>query len=344
MKAKVGTYDTQEVKMKRHGNLFSKIVDKENIKLAHMNARKGKTFYKEVKDIDANIDKYVDEIHNMLVENTYQVSEYKMFKKNDKGKIREIYKLDYYPDRIIHHAILQILEPIWKPMLIKNTYQSIKGRGVKLCKRDVHKCIKANMDKEIWVLKADIQKFYPSVDNNILKTIVSKKIKCKETLNLLYIIIDSMKGLPIGNYISQYLGNIYLMYFDYFVKSNSSVLGYFRYCDDIVVISESKDSVKLISSLVNNYLVDKLNLKVKSNVQYFKLKHRALDFVGFRFYWEGSLKLRNSIIKKMVVILRLNRIKSIAAYFGWVLEARCFSAWNKFYLGERYGSKRSYRR
>ena len=79
--------------MKRHGNLFSKIVDKENIKLAHMNARKGKTFYKEVQDIDANIDKYVDEIHNILVEGTYTVSEYKMFIKDDKGKITKIIKL-----------------------------------------------------------------------------------------------------------------------------------------------------------------------------------------------------------------------------------------------------------
>ena len=105
--------------MKRHGNLFEKIVDKDNIRLAHKNARKGKAFYSEVKDIDLNLEYYVDEIHNMLVNKTYEVGEYKMFKKNDKGKIREIFKLDYYPDRIIHHAILQVLEPIWKSILIK---------------------------------------------------------------------------------------------------------------------------------------------------------------------------------------------------------------------------------
>ena len=95
--------------MKRHGNLFEKIIGKDNIRLAHKNARKGKTFYSEVKDIDLNLEYYVDEIHNMLVNKTYEVGEYKMFKKNDKGQIREIYKLDYYPDRIIHHAILQVL-------------------------------------------------------------------------------------------------------------------------------------------------------------------------------------------------------------------------------------------
>ena len=114
--------------MKRHGNLFDKIINKDNLRLAHKNSRKGKTHYKEVKTIDENIDKYIDQLHYMLKEGLYTVGEYKMFVKNDKGKLREIYKLDYWPDSVIHHAILQILEPIWKPMLIKHTYQSIKCR------------------------------------------------------------------------------------------------------------------------------------------------------------------------------------------------------------------------
>lgn len=330
--------------MKRHGNLFSKIVDKENIKLAHMNARKGKTFYAEVQKIDADIDMYVDEIHNMLVEGTYTVSEYKMFIKNDKGKIREIYKLDYYPDRIIHHAILQVLEPIWKPMLINSTYQSIKGRGVKACKRDVHKCIKANMDKEVWVLKLDIKKFYPSVNNEILKFIISKKIKCKETLELLYRIIDSMNGLPIGNYISQYLGNIYLMYLDQLIKFLPTTVGYFRYCDDIIVFSNSKDNIKEICAIITKYLESELKLSVKNNVQYFSLNKRPLDFVGFVFMFNGKVRLRRSIVKRMKNALAENKTESVSAYYGWVLESKAFGLWNKYYKGERYGNKRSYRR
>ena len=135
--------------MKRHGNLFEKIVNKDNIRLAHKNARKGKTFYSEVKDIDLNLDYYVDEIHDMLVNKTYEVGEYKMFKKNDKGKIREIYKLDYYPDRIIHHAILQILEPIWKGMFRRDFLQSsvrpcLVVRGTSLIRRISTNCAKSS--------------------------------------------------------------------------------------------------------------------------------------------------------------------------------------------------------
>lgn len=327
--------------MKRHGNLFDKIVDKDNIRLAHKNARKGKTFYAEVQKIDADIDKYVDEIHSMLVEGTYTVSEYKMFVKNDKGKIREIHKLDYYPDRIIHHAILQVLEPIWKPMLINSTYQSIKGRGVKACKRDVEKCIKENKDTELWVLKLDIKKFYPSVNNEILKFIVSKKIKCKKTLELLYCIIDSMKGLPIGNYISQYLGNIYLMYLDQLVKSLSIAVGYFRYCDDIIVFSNSKDNIKEICVIIAKYLENELKLSVKNNVQYFSLNRRPLDFVGYVFMSNGKVRLRSSIVKRMKDALVKNKIESVSAYYGWVLESKAFGLWNKHYKGDKYGNKRS---
>ena len=344
MKAKVGIYNTQRGLMKRHGNLFHRIVDKENIKLAHKNARKGKTFYKEVQDIDANIDYYVDKIHEMLVDGTYQVGEYKMFKKNDKGKVREIYKLDYYPDRIIHHAILQILEPIWKAMLIKNTYQSIKGRGVKACKRDVNRFIGKNTDKDLWILKIDINKFYPSVDNAILKDIISRKIKCKDTLWLLYTIIDSKEGLPIGNYISQYLGNIYLSYFDQSVISRQYVKSYFRYCDDIVIVAESKEAIKDIYSYVEHYLNCELNLKIKSNKQYYALQFRNLDFVGFVFLTNGKVKLRNNIKVNMCKALKKNKTESISAYYGWALEARAFSLWNKYYIGDKYGNKRSNRR
>ena len=129
--------------MKRIGNLYHKIHDIENIKLAHKNARKGKTHYTEVKEVDNNIDYYCNLILVMLVNKTFKNSKYETFIKNDKGKDRTIYKLPYFPDRIIHHAILQVLEPIWKKTFIKNTHQSIKCRGVHNAKRDVLKAIQA---------------------------------------------------------------------------------------------------------------------------------------------------------------------------------------------------------
>ena len=90
--------------MKRHGNLFNKITDIDNLRMAHKNARKGKTAYREVIDVDSNEEYYLSALKDMLESKSYKVSPYKMFKKIDKGKEREIYKLPYFPDRIIHHA------------------------------------------------------------------------------------------------------------------------------------------------------------------------------------------------------------------------------------------------
>ena len=323
------------MKLKRHGNLFNKITDIDNLRMAHKNARKGKTTYREVIDVDSNEEYYLNALKNMLESKSYKVSPYKMFKKIDKGKEREIYKLPYFPDRIIHHAILQVLEPIWKKLLIKNTYQSIKGRGVTSCKRDVQKCLRKYRSDDVWVTKFDIKKFYPSVNNEILKTIISRKIKCKSTLELLYTIIDSHEGLPIGNYISQYLGNLYLTGLDYFMKSNSDVLGYFRYCDDIVVVSACKDSASRVYLDTKHYVNTKLHLEIKHTSQYFSITNRKLDFVGFVYLYNGKTKLRKSIIKNMVKSLKKNNEKSIASYYGWCLESRSFSLWTKYYKGDK---------
>ena len=320
--------------MKRYNNLYGSIIDKDNIRLAHKNARKGKTSYTEVKEVDDNIERYIDILHSMLSLGTYSPSAYTMFKKNDKGKIREIYKLPYFPDRIVHHAILQVLEPIWKKVLVKQTYQSIRGRGVTKCKRDLEKSLGRLNYENTWCVKIDVEKFYPSVDNSILKVIVAKKIKCYKTLGLLYKIIDSMQGLPIGNYISQYLGNLYLAYMDHYILSIPSVLTYSRYCDDIVVIVRSKANAKMILNLLNSYLNDKLKLKIKSNKQYFCIMYRGIDYVGFVFTSKG-VRLRKTIVSKFKRASRVNDDLVMSSYYGWLLECHSATLWLKYYKGSK---------
>jgi RNA-directed DNA polymerase len=131
--------------MKRYGYLYPKIWDMDNIKLAHKNARKAKLHYHEVQMVNANEEKYFQMIQDMLRDKTFKNSEYEVFIKNDSGKDREIYKLPYFPDRIIHHCIMQVLEPIWVSTLITDTYSSLKGRGIH---RGVKQIKKALSDKE----------------------------------------------------------------------------------------------------------------------------------------------------------------------------------------------------
>lgn len=318
--------------MKRVGNLYPLICDIENIKLAHKNARKGKTHYKEVKLVDEDVDYYCKLIQEMLVNKTFANSQYEVFTKVDKGKKREIYKLPYFPDRIVHHAILQVLEPTWKKTFINTTYQSIKGRGVHKAKKDVEMAIK-KLDGKVYYLQMDVKKFYPSVDNDIMQEIVARKIKCKDTLWLLSVIIQSIKGLPIGNYLSQYLGNLYISYLDHFVKEQLRVKCYYRYCDDIVLLSNDKAQLKLCKEVIVDKLNKELKLAVKPTITIDELE-KGLDFLGFVFKGNCTL-LRKNIATSFKVaantfIKKKNSktFSSVISYNGWMVVANTYNLWN----------------
>lgn len=306
--------------MKRHGNLIGDVTDLNNILLAHKNASKGKQGYDDVKMVNADPIKYCTQIKEMLENRTYEVAEYRIKKKNDKGKIRTLYILPYFPDRIIQHALLQVLEPIWKSVLITDTFQSIKGRGIHKAKRRVEK--KLIEHKPEYLLKMDVEKFYPSITNKVLKAVVRKKIKCEGVLWLLDLIICSLPELPIGNYISQYLGNLVLAYIDHKMKEVHKVKMYFRYCDDIVILGESKEDLHRMLRLMY-YELKELALTVKGNYQVSVIEDRGIDFVGFVFKI-GKTKLRKSIAKKLV---KAKLEEEITSYFGWAKACKAKGLW-----------------
>lgn len=320
--------------MKRYGNIHSQIWDIENIKLAHKNARRGKTHYEEVKAVDDNEEQRLNEISVMLRDLQFVNSPYEVFTKRDKGKLRTIYKLPYFPDRIIHHAIMKVLEPIWKPILIADTFQSIKGRGIHKAKSRVQPVIrKQNVP---YCLKFDIAKFYPSINNEILKTIIRKKIKCKPTLQILDTIIDSTTGVPIGNYLSQYFGNLYLSYFDHWVKETLKAKYYYRYCDDIVILSDSKQELHFFLGHIKKYLQNELQLNLKEDYQIFPTYIRGLDFLGLRFFKSYTLLRKNiaTNFKRSVIHLTKDnissRIPSIVSYYGWIRTSDSYNLWNTY--------------
>lgn len=187
--------------MKRLSNLFDKICTIENIEEADRKARKNKGIRYGILKHDLHPEKDNAELLESLLNGTYKTSKYSTFKIYE-PKERLIYRLPYYPDRIVHHAIMNIMEPIWKSIFIKQTYSSIKNRGIHACAKDVRFALD-NFPKETrYCLKLDIHKFYPSIDHEILKKIIRIKIKDNRLLKLLGDIIDSAPGVPIGNYLS----------------------------------------------------------------------------------------------------------------------------------------------
>lgn len=296
-----------------------------------MNAKRGKAHYGEVKMVESDPEKYLLQIQAMLRDRTFRNSPYEVFTKTDKGKAREIYKLPYFPDRIIHHCIMQVLEPIWMKTFIKDTYSSLKGRGIHEGVRRIRNALK-DKDGTKYCLKMDVRKFYPSINHEVLKKVIRTKIKDPDILWLLDEIIDSADGVPIGNYLSQYFGNLYLSGLDHWIKEEQRCKYYFRYCDDMVVLHSSKERLSELRRSIEKYLAD-IKLTLKDNWQVFPVNARGVDFLGYRFFHNHTL-LRKSTAQrfkdKMAHIKchwehmsPISVINSIMSYHGWMKYADC---------------------
>lgn len=282
--------------MKRVGNLYEKICDIENLRLAHKQARRGKSFYTEVKLIDENEDEYLYRLQDMLIHKTYHTSKYEVFEKKEGKKIRKIYKLPYFPDRICQWAIIQVIEPYLIRTLTDDTYSALPGRGVERARRKMVRALKTDPENTVWCLKIDISKYYPNINIDKLKLKYRRLFKDDDLLWLLDEILDSNPdtGVPIGNYLSQYSGNIYLSDFDHRVKEVYHIKHYFRYMDDMVFLSGSKEELQTLIKEITKYLADEHDLKVKDSWSLFRVEDRGIDFVGYVFKHD-SIRLRKSI-------------------------------------------------
>ena len=296
--------------------------------------------------VDSNLDFYVDEIHNMLKnkENVIESSDYTISIINDKWKERELAKLNYYPHRIIQWAIMLILEPIFMEVFCYHTCASLKWWWIHKAYNLVRKYLK-DRNWTLYCLKIDIKKFYPSIDHQILKDLLRRKIRCKDTLRILDMIIDSTpwdKWIPIWSYLSQYLANYYLAYFDHYMKEVLKCHYVIRYMDDIVVLSDNKPFLHKTLELMRNNLTN-LKLEIKWNYQVFPVEARWIDFVWYRFFHNYTL-LRKKTCKRMKK--KLKKIKeekterhrllsysewcSINSYIGWIQYCDHYRLYEKY--------------
>lgn len=302
--------------MKRINNLYQNIYDLDNLILADNIARKGKLNQPGIIEHDKNRMANLEALSSILKNKTYKTSNYTTFTIYE-PKERLIFRLPYYPDRITHHAIMNILEPIFVSHFTRDTYSCIKKRGIHAAANAVKAALKDEPATK-YCLKLDIKKFYPSVDHDILKALLRRKLKDNDLLDLLDEIIDSAEGLPIGNYLSQYLANFYLSNFDHWIKETMKVRYYFRYADDIVILAADKSYLHQIRADIDHYFTENLKLHIKENYQVFPVEARGIDFVGYVFRHTHT-RLRKGIKQNFARMLASNKNKqSIASYSGWL--------------------------
>lgn len=333
--------------MKRLGNLYEKICSIENLQLADEKARKGKLRSHGVLKHDKNREENIIRLHEMLKNGTFRTSKYDIFIIYE-PKEREIYRLPYFPDRIVHHAVMSVLEPVWLSVFTSDTYSCIKGRGIHAAAKKVKRALREDVEGTRYCLKIDIKKFYPSINHDILKEIVRKKIKDKKLLQLLDEIIDSAKGVPIGNYLSQYFANLYLAYFDHWLKEDMGIKHYFRYADDMIFLHGDKAFLHGLLVAVNDYIRTELKLSLKSNFQVFPVDDRGIDFVGYVFF-RTHTRMRKSIKKtfcRRVAKLRKRKAltqeqfkQEVAAWWGWAKHCDSRNLINKLSNNSTYEIK-----
>ena len=313
--------------MKRKGYIYEEICHKENIRMAILKASKGKRHRGDVQRVLSNMPKYIDKIQKLLISESYMPSDYKIetIKEGISQKERIIYKPNFYPDQIIHWAIILKLEPILSKGMYIFSCGSIPNRGVHYGKKYINKWVTKDHKNTKYYLKLDIHKFYPSIDVDILRLKLRTRIKDKKVLFLIDKILSKSDGLPIGILISQWFANFYLQELDHYIKEKLGVKYYMRYMDDMVLFGRNKKELHKVRIKLSEFL-EKENLSLKKNWQLCRFDPEPLDFMGFRFY-RHKTTMRKSIMFR--ISRKANKISkkpkptykdacSMMSYLGWV--------------------------
>lgn len=315
--------------MKRVGNLYQEVISIKNLRSADKKAQLGKKKQYGVIEHNKNREQNIRKLHFKLKNKAYKTSEYFVFKIRE-PKERTISTLEYFPNRVTHHAVVNIIEPILVKSFISQTYSCLKGRGIHKALRDVNKALR-DVEGTKYTLKLDIRKYYPSIDKEILKSILRTKFKDKELFWLLEEIIDSFKGsgIPLGNFCSQIFAHVYLNKFNHWLKEDKKIKYLFIYCDDICIFHSDRVFLHALRREIQEYL--RVNLKLElSNYQVFLTESRGIDFVGYVSY-HSHIKLRKTIKKKFIKMIKKNKnTKSIASYRGWLLHGDCKHLMKKY--------------
>lgn len=324
--------------MKRVGFIYDSICDINNIKRAIMKSSLGKRSQRRVKNIIDNIDFYAEKIREMLFTKSFIPSPYVIKRIYDGAsqKERTICKPKYYPDQIVHWALMLQLEPIIMRGMYEYNCGSVPGRGMSFGQKILRKWLDKDYKGTKYCLKMDISKFYPSVDNEKMKQKFRTKIKDYDCLWLIDTIIDSSQGLPIGNYTSQWFANFYLETLDHWIKEHLGVKYYIRYVDDLVLLGPNKKKLHKVREIIADYL-EVIGLEMKGNWQAFKVNARAIDFLGFRFFRDKTiLRKRNALrirrrFKKIAKKGRLNYRDACAiiSYWGWIKRSDSYRFYNE---------------
>jgi len=268
--------------MKRHGSLFSELTAFSNLLSAHKKARKGAVGKQETQKFTFFLEYELFRLQEELIQGSYQPRPYRYFRIHD-PKDRTI-SVAAFRDRVVHHALINVLEPIYERCFIHDSYATRKGKGT-------HKAIDRAqhfLRQTGWFWKTDVDQYFDSIVHTRLLALLEKKIKDPRLLAIAGRIIRNGGrqgvGLPIGNLTSQFFANVYLNKFDHFAKEQLGAKYYIRYMDDFVFFHSDKKVLKNNRERIHKFLMEELDLQLKVKATYLNNAKNGLTFLGRRIF------------------------------------------------------------
>lgn len=339
--------------MKTYKNLFGRVCSFENLYLAFKNAASGKLARFSCADFSFNREKELLRLQEELLTEEYRHGDYHDFVVRD-PKVRQI-RAAYFRDRVVHHALCNIIEPIFEACFISDSFACRKGKGT-LEALEKCKCL-ARLYQNGYVLKADISKFFYTVDHEILLGIISRRIADKKVLRLCSEIISSSEdsrfrtylpgdglfalqrptGIPIGNLTSQLFANIYLSEMDRFVKQKLKWKHYLRYMDDVLLFAREKPRLWKALREIGDFLAQELRLSLHPIKRTVSPVRAGIDWVGYRIFPDRVKirrknifrfrqrcgRLRSLYIRNKIPLSRIrDSIVSFCGYAKWAGASR----------------------
>lgn len=295
--------------------IFEKIYQFDNLYSAAYSCRKGKTRAHSTLGFFDNLEENLIDIQNRLIWNMYEARPYRHFYVFEPK--RRLISAPHFMDRVLHRAIYNVVEPMFDRVYIDDSYacRINKGthKGADRAQSFISK-IERSYGKA-YALKADISRYFSSINHGILKQLLARRIPCPRTMVLLCDIIDGSPtetlgiGIPLGNLTSQIFANVYLHELDHYIKHTLRIKHYVRYMDDFVVIHHDKNQLHQWRADIERFLLHHLHLKTNAKTQVFPIanhKGRSLDFLGYRIYSSHRL-LRKCSVKRIKTTLKACR-------------------------------------
>jgi retron-type reverse transcriptase len=337
--------------MKRVGGLYEQVCAFANMYVAALRARRGKRYRPDVAAFHFHLEAELLKLRDELRNKTYQPGAYRAFYIQDPK--RRLISAAPYRDRVVHHALCHVIEPVFERRFIHASYANRVGKGT----HAALDCCTSFVRRHRFALKCDIEKYFPSIDHAILLEQITRMIKCRDTLWLIERIVANANpqeevlhyfpgddlftpsarrhGIPIGNLTSQFFANIYLNGFDHFVQERLRPGAYLRFVDDFVLFGESREELRDMLHSVQEHL-NGVRLRLHPTKCHIMPVRCGVPFLGWQVYADHRRLRRRTGVRfqrKLVELqqeyaqgrILLDRVR--ASVMSWIGHLRHGDTW-----------------